>query len=210
MHNTGVAPAEASVAPRSPVMLSEFQFSDDTYLRHVFYTHTEPGACTGWQHAVIKVSNKAQIFCPYSGIDFSVSMHHPFIETCKLPRIATVARMTEYLVAKWKNKLLDIPIFVSQIIEPTATTLQIAKVVPVQHTEYKKIKTNGKRGLFLACIIDYDYTIGIKQLCSKFSITRNNVLSYLYQMKKVNGIEYILNKSQDTVTIIMPDNEVFE
>ena len=193
-------------------MLQEFVVAENVYLRHLFYTDEENGPCTGWQHALLHdVGSKIDIFCPFTGMELSVSRFHPIITFCKLPRFVSVVRILEYMFDKWSSKLDELPGFVLYAMHPELVAPPSVVEIDVgTQTEIRRIKRNGKRGRFLDFILSYEGAVPIKLLVTTFGIKRNNVLSYLYQMKKVNAVDYILNKSQDTVSVIMPSHEVWE
>ena len=196
----------------APAMLQEFVVANNVYLRQLYYTDLENGPCIGWQHALLhEAGSKIDIFCPFSGTEFNVGITHPVIESCKLPRFATVPGILEYLYEKWSSKLNTLPGFVQHAMHPDQFAPPIrAEVNENTQTDTRRIKRNGKRGKFLEFIVNYEGPVPIKLLVTTFKIKRNNVLSYLYQMKKVNNIDYVLNKSQDTVYVILPAGEVWE
>lgn len=206
--------SEAVPVP-APAMLQEFVVAENLYYRHLYYTDDDDGPCTGWQHALIYAidgNSKVNIFCPFTGIELSVSRHHPLVRMCKLPRQATVPRILVYMTNKWETRLNELPFYIIKVLCPDLpiSSPDVIEIDPGTQIEVKRIKRNGKRGRFLQFILDYDAAVPIKLLVSTFGIKRNNVLSYLYQMKKVNAVDYILNKSQDTVSVILPLHEVFE
>ena len=184
----------------------------NVYVKHLFYEDDENGPCTGWQHAFIYLDAAAHVFCPYSGHKSTIALVHPLIRYAKDPSAEIIAKLINYTIIKWNDRKDDIPIFIRQALFPDLIEDQL-KTECRKSTDlqtYKKVKREGKRGKFLSFILEYEDPIPIKLLCSTFSISRNNVLSYLYQMRKVNGIEYALQKVEDTASIFMPSHGVFE
>ena len=184
----------------------------NVHVKHLFYEDDENGPCTGWQHAFVYLGTAAHIFCPYSGHKSTVALTHPLVRYSRDPSAETITKFINYSIIKWNDRADEIPIFIRQALFPDLIKDQ-PKTECHKSTDlqtYKKVKRNGKRGKFLTFILEYKAPIPIKLLCSTFSISRNNVLSYLYQMKKVNGIEYALQKAEDTASVFMPNHGVFE
>ena len=186
------------------------ELTPGTYLRHIYYYSTEKlqieTPCNGWQHGIVWFTKLGHIFCPYTGIHYNVPIKHFFISESKEPK-ATPERMLAYLKQKWNTKLNEVPHHIARIISSEFIEPLIATSVSVLPSDIKPIKRNSKRGRFFQSVLDGN--VHIPSLAKMLDMSRNNVLSYFYQMQKVNGIDYYLNKELDTVTLIMPNHEVW-
>lgn len=67
----------------------------------------------------------------------------------------------------------------------------------------KPVKASGKRGKFLAWFLTDGGSHAVREAMAEFSMTRSNVLSYLYMLKKDHGIGYEL--VGDVATVQLPD-----
>ena len=183
------------------------ELAPDTFLRHIYWYSTDrlqiEIPCTGWQHGIIWFTDsKGHIFCPYTAVTHHVQQNHFFILESEEPK-ATPVQMLTYMKKKWEEKLQAIPQHIINIIAPEFATNVIVKPI----SQFKLIKQNSKRGKFLELVLSG--CVYIPSICKTLQISRNNVLSYFYQMQKVNGIEYTLNKELDTVDLYMPEHEVW-
>ena len=183
------------------------ELASGIYLRHIYYFSTTDMPievpCQGWQHGIIiPYISKATVFCPYTSIRYSLPITHTFVAGSEFPKTEPL-RMLKYIKSKFKNKLTSLPQHLVNILTGESTP-----TVPTAETEFKYIKRNSKRGRFVQAILNGKVYLPI--LCTDLNMSRNNVLSYLYQIQKVNGIEYILDKVTDTVKLTIPDREIWQ
>lgn len=186
-----------------------FELAPDTYLRHIYWYNTDKlqikVPCHGWQHGIIWFTdNKGHVFCPYSAIIHHVQQNHFFIMESREPRATTIQMLT-YMKKKWKERLFALPIHIANLVAPEVSESSFETPIPL--SEYKPIKRESKRGKFLQLVLDG--CVHLPTIAKTLKMSRNNVLSYFYQMQKVNGIEYTLNKELDTVYLYMPEHEVW-
>ena len=183
------------------------ELASGVYLRHIYYYSTSEMQievpCQGWQHGVIiPFVSKATIFCPYTSIRYSLPIEHTFVSYSKFPK-AEPLRMLDYIKSKFLNQLTSLPRQLADVI-----TGEYTPPTSPSETEFKRVKRNSKRGTFVQAILDGK--VYLPTLCTDLNMSRNNVLSYLYQIQKVNGIEYILDKTTDTVKLTIPNGEIWQ
>ena len=189
----------------------DYELAPGTYLRSIYYFSTKrfqiETPCTGWQHALVWFTKQAHIFCPYTGIHYNLPYNHLFISQSEKPKVTT-ERMLAFVKDKWNNQLQSVPNYIVKIIAPASfkPVEQVANRLSPS-SDFKSVKRDSKRGRFLQKILDG--CIYIPSIAEQLNMSRNNVLSYFYQMQKVNGIDYYLNKELDTVTLHMPSHEVW-
>ena len=188
----------------------DFEFAPGTYLRRIYWFSTKKIVieipCSGWQHAIVWFTKLGHIFCPYSELHYNLPVNHFFLEESEIPAV-TPDRMLEYMKKKFDTKLTGLPHHIARLVAPEFIKPLIASNVPVLPSDVKPIKRQSKRGTFLQAILDGN--VHIPTLANTLGMSRNNVLSYFYQMQKVNGIDYYLNKELDTVALHMPTHEVW-
>lgn len=177
--------------------------------------------CAGWQHAfVLPGEKRSTIFCPYSLQSYSVSNECSEIAHAKEPsgpfrpdsmRGLMELKWGEFQALGWQ-KDYDVCALVMK---------RLGWSVPVQIMTgggeddrkrggkttalalLKPVKRAGKRGRFLVWFLDNDGARSVREAMVEFSMTRSNVLSYLYMLQKDHGIGYVL--VGDTATVTLPD-----
>ena len=197
--------------PSWAVSGADFELAPDIYLRRIYWYTTDKihmeVPCQGWQHGIIWFTDqKGHIFCPFTGVTHNLPQNHFYIMESSLP-YATPVQMLTYMKKKWEERLSAIPSILVQLVAPEFTDILTGAPMPAPSSYYKPIKRNSKRGRFLELVLGG--CVHLPSIGKALQMSRNNVLSYFYQMQKVNGIEYTLNKELDTVDLYMPEHEVW-
>lgn len=187
---------KSTTKPSWAIPGADYELAPGVYFRHIYYYNTTQFKvdipCLGWQHGIIGLlNNKGYIFCPFTGNKYTVPIDHFLITQSFNPK-ASISQIMSYIKNKWAEK--DLPTY-------------IYNASKLKDKVHKPIKRNSKRGIFVQTIING--CVHIPTLADLLNMTRNNVLSYLYQIQKVNGIEYILNKELDTVKLYIPEQEIW-
>ncbi len=93
-----------------------------------------------------------------------------------------------------------------RVVAPDPTPTPDAETASVESPpSFKPMRRDGKRAQFLLFaleIVAAGRTITVRELMDKFGMTRNNALSYLFQLNKDQGVGYKL--SGDAVTLTLP------
>lgn len=175
--------------------------------------------CAGWMHAVVIPGEKRSvIFCPYTLQAFSVRNSCGELEGAKEPKNPDAKAFVIHTIEKhWKecqsygwSRDYDTAALVLRRLG-TAVPTQVMrggeedvrkKGGKTADGELKKpVKRTSKRGKFLEWMLEEDGSRSVREAMAEFGMTRSNVLSYLYMLKKDHGIGYELVGGIATVQV---------
>lgn len=165
--------------------------------------------CSGWMGAVILPGEKrSTIFCPYTFEAFTVSNQSGELRGANYDVQATPHWLDGFMRKRWTEmqtrgwqKDYDTAVLIFRRLG-TAIPEQILKGgeedtrkkggKEVEAKLTKPVKLDGKRGKFLEWFLNAGGTASIREAMAEFGMTRSNVLSYLYMLKKDHGLGYDL------------------
>lgn len=176
---------------------------------------------SGFQHAIILVGEKrSTIFCPYSMEAFQVSNSSSEIANAKEPREPLNRDWLVDLIQRnwascqrrgWQRAYDTAAIVLSrlgaaipqQVMRDGEEDTRQKGGKDVADRLLKLVRRSTKRGTFLQWFMEGGNARGIREAMTHFSMTRSNVLSYLFMLQKDHGIGYSL--VGDTATITFPN-----
>lgn len=174
--------------------------------------------CLGWQLAVIIIGEKrSTIFCPYSFESFAVRNNCAELTTTREPSELRIEKLLEILNRNWKQfqslgftRDYDTAAFVfkrlgqsvpEQIMKGGEEDLQVKGGKDVGSELLRPVRRISKRGKFLEWFLDGGNIRSIRGTIAELGMTRSNVLSYLFLLRKDHGIGYALVGDVATISI---------
>lgn len=176
--------------------------------------------CSGWCGAVIVPGPKrSTLFCPYTFEAFTVPNDCGELRGAKMDEAMDPKRLANLMREKWAimqargwHKDYDTAALVfKRLGEPVPeqmlkggeedTRKKGGKEAETSLT--KPVKLEGKRGRFLAWFLGKGGSASVREAMAEFGMSRSNVLSYLYMLKKDHGLGYEL--VGDTATVRLPE-----
>ncbi len=174
--------------------------------------------CSGWQHAFVMPGEKrSTIFCPYTLGAFTVPNACAELVLAEEPTEFRSDHIQAMLKRKWDEmqrrgwqrdydvcalvmRKLGMPV-PAQIMTGGGEDVRKKGGKDVGTALLKPVKAGGKRGRFLQWFLDGDSTRSVREAMAEFAMTRSNVLSYLFMLKKDHGIGYELVGDLATITL---------
>lgn len=173
---------------------------------------------SGWSSAFMFIGEKkTTIFCPYSYEAFDVPSSAREV-TGSEERPITVEKAEEILNRNWElyqrlghSRAYDVAVRVYKVLglEAPAQLLsngeedtQVRGGKEVGSALKKPVNQSSKRGKFLAWFLEGEGSRSIREAMAEFDMSRSNVLSYLYMLRKDHGIGYTL--AGDVAKIELP------
>ncbi len=174
----------------------------------------------GWALAFAMPGEKrTTLFCPYSFTAFTVSNGSGEMRMAKEPKEFRQDFVVDMLRRKWDafqsyGHRVDYNT-AAMVFKRMGEQVPEEKMTGGEEDTRKKggkavgskllkpVKRKGKRGKFLEWFLEADGVRSVREAMAEFGMTRSNVLSYLYMIRKDHGIGYEL--VGDTVTVELPE-----
>lgn len=177
---------------------------------------------SGWQNAlIIRGDKRSTIFCPYTLQAWTVTndaaelrdrkdfdwSHAEFEKTVALlqsnwDQYQKLAMQKDYDTAALIFKKLGVKAPEQKLKGGEVDTRKKGGKDASQKLR-KPVKLQGKRGQFLKWFLEKGGSGSIREAMAEFGMSRSNVLSYLYMLKKDHGLGYDL--VGDTANIQLPE-----
>ncbi len=185
---------------------------------------TDP-PCSGWQLAIVQRGEKrSTIYCPYSLTAHTVRNDCCELEQAQEPPGTTwdQDRTVDRIHRNWKAfqgwgyqrdydaiagllRRLGAPV-PAQILTGGGEDTRKKGGKPPAGELLKPVKRLGKRGAFLKWFLDGDGSRSVRETMAELSMSRSNVLSYLFMLRQDHGLGYAL--VGDMVTVYLPEGIV--